>query len=127
MPNSFHTLVVMIKPTLKPNEEKVDLTLARTYAPAHAKEVVLLFVDNNITRLHECDTNTETINSVLRFLKYSQGTSVDHSLVPVFDARAQPVVGDRDSIMERYTSTLPPTNLRPSPPPRKRISKSTQL
>ena len=70
VPSSFQTLLVVIKPTSKPNQEQAQLPVASSLAP-HIKEVVSLFVDVNVTRMHACNTNTETINSVLRFLKSS--------------------------------------------------------
>ena len=69
MPSTFQTLLVVIRPTTKPDEEKVKLSaLASSFGP-HVKEAVALLIDSNNTHVHDCETNTEAIKSVLKFLK----------------------------------------------------------
>ena len=62
-------MLVVIKPTINPQYKP-----ERVMRPASfpwVEEAVVILVDINYTRLHVCDTNTNAVNAVIQFLKFT--------------------------------------------------------
>jgi len=62
------TFLLIIKPTMKPEDSSETLDL-RHLGFDHVKEAAFLLVDTNNKHLHQCNTNEETLASVIQFLK----------------------------------------------------------
>ena len=70
VPTSSHTLLIVVKPTTRPEEREEPLSVSSFGSPL--KEAEYLFVDANCDYLHDCDTNKKSINNTLEYIKTSQ-------------------------------------------------------
>ena len=76
VPTSLPTLLIVLRPTTKPKEREEPISPGSfgtlKEGASFLKKADYLFIDVNCTFLHDCDTNKETINNTLKYLKTSQ-------------------------------------------------------
>ena len=65
------TLLIVLKPTTKPEERELPLDVNMIESRIILKEASFLFINTNCTDLLDCDTNTETIAKAIKYLKTS--------------------------------------------------------
>ena len=68
---SVPTLLIVLKPTTKPEERELPLDVNMIESPITLKEASFLFINTNCTDILDCDTNTETIAKAIKYLKTS--------------------------------------------------------
>jgi len=68
VPAKSRTILVVFKPTMDPWEKPEKVNPASHGFP-WVEEAVLILVNIDNTELHACDTNTEAVNALIRFLK----------------------------------------------------------
>ena len=68
---SVPTLLIVLKPTTKPEERELPLDVDMIESPIILKEASFLFINTNCTDILDCDTNTETIAKAIKYLKTS--------------------------------------------------------
>ena len=61
-------MLVVIKPTMNPQDRPERVKPASLGFP-WVEEAVVILVNINNTELHVCNTNTEAVNALIRFLK----------------------------------------------------------
>ena len=63
--------LVILKPTKTP-EKRLEALVTSNLGFPWVKEAAYLLVDTGNTLIHDCDTNTDTVNSVISFIKEKQ-------------------------------------------------------